>query len=97
MQLGARWRAGETPHRGVPELLHPAIASAETAHASGASWTLTWLEGRPRVELFCSDGEVLADLRVDAQGFVTESAVRAGDRSGDARPLDDEDDDDWLI
>ncbi len=47
MQLGARWRAGDAPHRSVPESLHAAIAAAEAERPGAGSWTLTWLEGRP--------------------------------------------------
>jgi len=47
MQLGARWRTGEAPHRAVPAGLHAAIAEAEAAAPHATAWTLTWLEGRP--------------------------------------------------
>lgn len=103
MQLGARWRTGDAPHRGVPEALHAAIAESEGEHPAGSAWTLTWLESRPRVELFDAEGERLDDLRVDASGQVSrrkiypadsadetsDSAENSGDDSGD-------DDDDWL-
>ncbi|RZT60954.1 Fe-S oxidoreductase [Leucobacter luti] len=101
MQLGARWRVGETPHRGVPPELHAAIAEAEAAHPGAASWTLTWLEGRPR----CALDDVLI-VGLDAAGGVT--VRRAGsasaaapdasgtDRVGLADDDDDDDDDDWL-
>lgn len=108
MQLGSRWHVGDTPHPGVPELLHSAIAGIEAEHAVAAangSWTLTWLEGRPRVELIGSSAQVLADLGVTADGTVTARAVErapglsdapAGNHA-DADDDDDDDDDDWLM
>lgn len=49
MQLGTRWQAGSTP----PSKLSPewvkAIRQAETEDCQTGSWTLTWLEGYPRV------------------------------------------------
>lgn len=89
MQLGARWRVGDAPHRGVPPALHAAIAEAEAAHPGAAAWTLTWLEGRPR----CALDEVLV-LSLDPRGgaVVEPAAGVAGDFTGAA----DDDDDDWL-
>ena len=116
MQLGSRWQVGQPPHPGVPGLLHPAIAAAERRlndasqqTPTGGSWTLTWLEGRPRVELIDAAGAVRADIGVDATGRVTERVrpaaggpgadPAAGDATG-VRPAaddhDDDDDDDWL-
>lgn len=94
MQLGSRWRYGDTPHPGVPEALHSAIANAEASHVSGSSWTLTWLEGRARVELLADDGSVLADLSIDAHGrVVAKNSPAGGAQLGGST---DEDDDDWL-
>lgn len=103
MQLGARWRAGEAPHSGVPELLYAAISEAESQHPDGDSWTLTWLEGRPRVELLTQSGVVRADLRVDSRDNVV-SSPPLSDPTGNGAPTvagtadstDDDDDDDWL-
>lgn len=103
MQLGTRWAAGALPHRSVPALLHDAIAEQEAAHPTGTAWTLTWLEGRPRLDL---DGLVLVTL--DAHGEVS---VRQPEDTGAAPPVTpenansaenpdiaeyDEDEDDWL-
>ena len=61
MQLGTRWPVGgEAPAR-LPDAMRAAIAGVET-ELSGIDtaawrWTLTWLEGRPIVEL--DDGTVL--------------------------------------
>ncbi|MCU1425186.1 MAG: uncharacterized protein JWM51_1477 [Microbacteriaceae bacterium] len=69
MQLGTRWNVGGA----VPDRLAPpvvlAIRDVESQLAevdtSQWRWTLTWLEGRPVVEL--DDGTV---IRVDAAGGV---------------------------
>lgn len=63
MQLGVRWRAGDPPHRSAPPALHQAILEQETAHPETTSWTLTWLESRPR----CALGDV-ALLTLDDAG-----------------------------
>ncbi|WP_240422988.1 Fe-S oxidoreductase [Leucobacter sp. wl10] len=81
MQLGARWAAGSPPHRGVPPELHRAIAEQEAAHPEAGSWTLTWLEGRPRCAL---DDLVIVTL----EGV--EQPGRAGPEDLDGA------DDDWL-
>lgn len=101
MQLGSRWQAGDAPHPGVPELLHGAIARIEKERASealGASWTLTWLEGRARIELIDGSATVLADVAVAADGSVTERALNgapaASHPNGDEP---DDEDDDWLL
>ncbi|MGO3148294.1 MAG: Fe-S oxidoreductase [Leucobacter sp.] len=98
MQLGSRWRVGDPPHSAVPVVLHTAIAASETEHTSGSSWTLTWLEGRARVELMDAGALVLCDLRVDAAGQVQKFGLV--EHSDMARVNDftddDNEDDDWL-
>ncbi|MBP1325277.1 hypothetical protein JOF28_000509 [Leucobacter exalbidus] len=106
MQLGARWRAGDAPHRGVPPVLFSAIAEQEAVYPSASSWTLTFLEGRPRCAL---DDAVIVTL--DAHGDValiavhtlddaaTNDAATTGGATGNAAPpviASDDDDDDWL-
>jgi len=61
MQLGTRWPVGATPPDRLPPAVVAAVAEVEaergdvdTAHWR---WTLTWLEGRPVVEL--DDGTTL--------------------------------------
>jgi len=83
VRLGARWRAGDPPHPGVPEALHAEIAAQEAKHPAAASWTLTWLEGRPRCELDGPDGLLVTVTLSPAGAPATE------DPPG-------EDDDDWL-
>lgn len=102
MQLGARWNTGSAPHRIVPQLLHTAISEQEALHPAADSWTLTWLEGRPRCVL---DDTVFVGL--DAHGRVrvgpVQSAAAGGAAAGSAAagtvnsPNEDpEEDDDWL-
>ncbi len=72
MQLGTRWAVGgEVPPR-VPDAMIAAIRKVETELADVDTtqwrWTLTWLEGRPVVELddgtrlrMTHDGAILRD------------------------------------
>ena len=64
MQLGTRWAAGSDAPASVPAALLPAIAEVEAQGLTGM-WTLTWLEGRPVVEL--DDGTT---IRVSPDGVV---------------------------
>jgi len=84
MQLGVRWRSGETPHRSVPEPLHAEIAAQEALHPEAESWTLTWLEGRPRCAL-----DDAATVTLTASG-----EILVEDEPSDAAAV--EADDDWL-
>lgn len=66
MQLGTRWSVGDEPPARLEEPVRAAIRGVEHELAGvpteGWRWTLTWLEGRPVVEL--DDGtsiHVLAD------------------------------------
>ena len=69
MQFGTRWNVGDQPPSRLPVEIVEAIASVEGELAGvstdGWRWTLTWLEGRPVVEL--DDGTV---LRVGHDGSV---------------------------
>jgi hypothetical protein len=58
MQLGTRWSVRATPPR-LPEPLLARIAEVEAGLPADTTlrWTLTWLEGRPIVEL--DDGTTL--------------------------------------
>lgn len=97
MQLGARWAVGDAPHRGVPPELHATIAAVEAEFPAGRSWTLTWLEGRPRCAF-----EDLAIVGLDAEGAITitrSGAAGSGASSQVGPDLSlpgDDDDDDWL-
>lgn len=100
MQLGARWAVGHAPHRGVPPELHATIAATEAEFPAGKSWTLTWLEGRPRCAL-----EDLVLVGLDAGGAITitrsgaagsEGSSPTGAEHSRAGEDDEDDDDDWL-
>lgn len=79
MQLGTRWTVWQPAPAGLPEVVIAAIGRVESDLIALATqhpdlgidswrWTLTWLEGRPVVEL--DDGTT---IRIDAAGFVTVS------------------------
>jgi hypothetical protein len=61
MQLGTRWALGATPPDRLPAAMVEAVAEVEAelvdADTADWRWTLTWLEGRPVVEL--DDGTTL--------------------------------------
>lgn len=57
MQLGTRWSVGAEPPARLPETMVVAVRevedelSQESVDTTGWGWTLTFLEGRPIVEL----------------------------------------------
>lgn len=61
MQPGTRWAVGATPPDRLPDAMVTAIADVESEVADLDTatwrWTLTWLEGRPIVQL--DDGTTL--------------------------------------
>lgn len=67
MQLGTRWEVGAEPPARLPAAMAAAVAAVEIELAgldtTGWRWTLTWLEGRPVVEL--DDGTTLRYDPVD--------------------------------
>lgn len=99
MQLGARWNVGDAPHRSVPPTLHSLIEQQERAHPEARSWTLTWLEGRPRCAL-----DDLALVTLDASGVAVVLSTGAGGADNAAAAgrsiapgaIPPDDDDDWL-
>lgn len=62
MQLGTRWPVGSQSPSRLPDAVVDAIRTVESevVHLDTTHWrwTLTWLEGRPVVEL--DDGTVLS-------------------------------------
>ncbi len=59
MQLGTRWAMGAEPPARLPDAVLVAIREVELvaeAQEPRRSWTLTWLEGRPIVELDPASG-----------------------------------------
>ncbi|MEB4616034.1 Fe-S oxidoreductase [Leucobacter sp. M11] len=103
MRVGSRWPVGGTPPAGLPAALLAAIAAEEAPE--GESWTLTWLEGRPRVAL----GREGVELAVTSDGTISRhggaavpTAPEIGDTEGPgsgswAGSEHDTDDDDWLL
>ena len=90
MQLGSRWSFGAEPPTRLPDAVAAAIRdveqqsgpAAETA-ASARRWTLTWLEGRPIVELDPAPGsEDVTVIRFNPTSG--EATIAAGD-SGEER------------
>lgn len=70
MQLGTRWNLGDEPPARLPDDVVAAIRAVEAeAGERPWRWTLTWLEGRPVVEL--DDGTT---IRVGHNGVVTVAA-----------------------
>ena len=61
MQLGTRWSVGGEPPARLPDAMVAAVREVEDELAdtdtSSWRWTLTWLEGRPVIEL--DDGTTL--------------------------------------
>ena len=61
MQLGTRWSVGAAPPASLPEAVVAAVAASERelsgVDTKGWRWTLTWLEGKPVVQL--DDGTTL--------------------------------------
>ena len=69
MQLGTRWSVGDDAPSRLPSAVVDAVArvehelAAQGVDASTWRWTLTWLEGKPVVEL--DDG---TSITVDQDG-----------------------------
>ncbi|HEV7950084.1 MAG TPA: hypothetical protein VGP24_09980 [Glaciihabitans sp.] len=82
MQLGTRWAVGAAAPDRLTAPVRAAITSVENELASVDTsqwrWTLTWLEGRPVVEL--DDGTT---IRVDRVGQVTIEAPDADEFTED--------------
>lgn len=57
MQLGTRWRVGSAAPASLPHAIRAAVGTVEEElraagqDTSGWGWTLTYLEGRPIVDL----------------------------------------------
>lgn len=70
MQLGTRWTVGGAPPAGLADDVIAAIRQVEANVAqfdtAAWRWTLTWLEGRPVIDL--DDG---TEIRVGFDGSVT--------------------------
>lgn len=69
--LGTRWRFGDPPPSRLPAAAAAAVTRAEAELRGGgtvppgASWTLTWLEGRPVAELDLETPQGFPTVTVD--------------------------------
>lgn len=87
MQLGTRWTVGGDPPRTLPEIVVTAVRAVESdlADAGAATgdwrWTLTWLEGKPVLEL--DDGTTVTYRPDEDAAYITQPQGR------------DDEDDDW--
>jgi hypothetical protein len=98
MQLGTRWPLGGDLPDGLPHVVELAVRAVEEeldavgADTGGADtgagdtaqwrWTLTWLEGKPVIEL--DDGTVIRYNAGEDSATITQPAVESADE------------DDWI-
>jgi hypothetical protein len=77
MQLGTRWPVGAQPPASLPEVVAYAVSTVEEelvatdVETTGWYWTLTWLEGKPVVEL--DDGTVIRYNQQEDTATITQS------------------------
>lgn len=93
MQLGKRWAFGESAPSTLPEVVLVAIEAVESDAPDAAvdrsswRWTLTWLEGKPVLEL--DDGTVIHyDAEADSATITQRIPASTSDFA-------ESDDDDW--
>jgi hypothetical protein len=78
VQLGTRWTVGGQPPTSLPDVVVQAVKDVESElesdgiDATSWRWTLTWLEGRPIVEL--DDG-----TRVEYNPVTDSATIRPAD------------------
>jgi len=83
MQLGTRWPVGGDVPTALPEVVGYAVQTVEddlsTSDVDTAAWrwTLTWLEGKPVVEL--DDGTVIRYTAADDSATITMPAQNEPD------------------
>lgn len=88
MQLGTRWSIGGTPPSGLPHVVEIAVHAVEEEleavdeDTDAWRWTLTWLEGKPVIEL--DDGTVIRYDASEDSATITQPAGQV------------EDDEDWI-
>lgn len=89
MQLGTRWAVGDTPPQTLPEIVVTAVHEVEGEFADSGTatatwrWTLTWLEGKPVLEL--DDGTTITYRPEEDAALITQPQGR----------VEGEDEDDW--
>lgn len=87
MQLGTRWSVGEQPPQSLPEIVVTAVRDVERdlaeAGADTASWRwqLTWLEGKPVLEL--DDGTTITYRPDEDAAYITQPQGRVDDEDDD--------------
>jgi hypothetical protein len=82
MQLGTRWNWGTEPPARLPSAVVGAIREVEqSAGSPDLRWTLTWLEGRPIVELDPVRGS--ENVTVIRYNRIEDTASITSDNSGE--------------
>lgn len=88
MQLGTRWSIGAAVPSGLPHVVEIAVQAVEEEldavgeDTSAWRWTLTWLEGKPVIQL--DDGTVIRYNVGEDSATITQPSVAV------------EDDEDWI-
>jgi hypothetical protein len=88
MQLGTRWNLGGRPPTTLPEIVVTAVRDVEHELAEAGTetadwrWQLTWLEGKPVLEL--DDGTTVTYRPDEDAAYITQPQGRV-----------EGDDDDW--
>lgn len=86
--MGTRWPVGGAAPDNLPEVVVYAVQAVEEELAAGSDdtsawkWTLTWLEGKPVVEL--DNGTVIRFNAADDSATITQPSSTV------------DDDDDWI-
>lgn len=80
MQLGTRWPVGGDTPSTLPEIVVTAVRDVEGELAAAGTdssawrWTLTWLEGKPVLEL--DDGTTITYRPDEDAAYITQSQGR---------------------
>ncbi|NQX14359.1 hypothetical protein [Rathayibacter sp. VKM Ac-2857] len=80
MQLGTRWPVGGNTPSTLPEIVVTAVRDVEGELASAGTdssawrWTLTWLEGKPVLEL--DDGTTITYRPDEDAAYITQPQGR---------------------
>lgn len=80
MQLGTRWAVGGTPPQTLPAIIVTAVREVEGELADSGTttadwrWTLTWLEGKPVLEL--DDGTTITYRPEEDAALITQPQGR---------------------
>lgn len=87
MQLGTRWSVGDQPPQNLPEIVTTAVRDVEEdlaesgTDASTWRWQLTWLEGKPVLEL--DDGTTITYRPDEDAAYITQPATVTDDEDSD--------------